>query len=91
MPSYLVDDSGGSLAGLLWRLSCLCPDLLHNWVCSVLAQAISDQIAPTADKTSFVNVVCAQTSKEEFVHVVRKFGRRCRDNMRRWRQSSESG
>lgn len=86
MPSHLVDESGGSLAGLLWRLNNLCPDDLRQWVYLVLAQSISEQVAPSPDKTSFLSCMCSPAQdKDKFIFTVRRFGRRCRDNARRWR------
>jgi hypothetical protein len=91
MPSYLVDESGGSLAGLLWKLNQLCPERLQEWVYNVLKESISEHVAPSTDKRSFLSSVCTPHDKDDFVVMVRKFGRRCRDNARRWQTAHGGG
>jgi hypothetical protein len=91
MPSYLVDDSGGSLAGLLWALNTLCPQQLQQWVYTVLAQNISEHVAPDSDKTMLMKSVTEHKEKDDFIFTVRRFGRRCRDNTRRWRRKTAVG
>jgi transportin-3 len=84
LPSYSLDHGSGSVAGVLWKLNALCPDLVHEWIRPAVSRA------PEPAKSDLMAAMTRRVSREEFNGVVRHFKSSC-DRHRRIQTSTGSG
>jgi transportin-3 len=78
--SRIDDDSGGSLAGVLWYLADFSYDALKQWL-TVSLQEFPDQIIPGEGKAKFIAELehwSINRDHSQFVRTVRDFGAQCR-------------
>eukprot|EP00986_Skeletonema_menzelii_P008176 scaffold3367_cov142-Skeletonema_menzelii.AAC.2 len=72
LPAYRLDHGGGSIAGVLFHLNMLCPQLLFQWIQPPLVSA------PEHAKSAFLGSLQSQVSRrDEFNSNVRKFTSVC--------------
>eukprot|EP00752_Nemacystus_decipiens_P010447 g9307.t1 len=86
LPSYSIDGDGGSVAGLLWRISVLCPAWLQEWLVQTLG-ALDVKIADNFQKQELMEKLFgpqADKSKRSFDDAVARFASACFQNQRSW-------
>lgn len=71
LPSYPLDYGSGSIAGVLFYLNQLCPDVLIQWIQPPLVSA------PEHAKSAFLVTLRNQVARDEFNSSVRKFTSVC--------------
>jgi len=84
LPSYSLDHGSGSVAGVLWKLNALCPNLVHEWIRPAVSRA------PEPAKSDLMAAMTRMAGREEFNGVVRHFKTSC-DRTRRMRSSVGAG
>ncbi|KAL7479407.1 hypothetical protein ACHAW6_005139 [Cyclotella cf. meneghiniana] len=83
LPASRLDSGSGSIAGVLFYLNQLCPDLLMQWIQPPLVSA------PEHAKSAFLGALQNRVTRDEFNWSVRKFTSVCERN--RKRQAGTSG
>eukprot|EP00903_Cladosiphon_okamuranus_P011653 g10961.t1 len=86
LPSYSIDGDGGSVAGLLWRISVLCPAWLQEWLVQTLG-ALDVKIADNFQKQELMEKLFgaqADKSRRSFDDAVAGFASACFQNQRSW-------
>jgi transportin-3 len=71
LPAYRLDSGSGSIAGVLFYLNQLCPELLMQWIQPPLTAA------PEHAKSAFLVMLHNQVAREEFNSSVRRFTAVC--------------
>ena len=84
LPAYAVDESHGSLTGVLWRLNALCPDQLHAW-CGAVLPSLPAPIASAQEKAEFLRLISNSATQDAFSDAVLGFSSRCRDRAKTMR------
>ena len=84
LPTYSLDQGSGSVAGVLWKLNSLCPDLVRQWMGTVIAQA------PEGAKNDLMGTFTRMAGRDEFNAAVRHFRSSC-ERSRRLQQGSFGG
>ena len=74
LPTYCVDKGNGSIAGILWKLNSLCPDLLLQWIQPAV------NAAPETPRNEFLRSIASRVPREEFNLSVRAFLSACDRN-----------
>ncbi|CAB1115460.1 unnamed protein product [Ectocarpus sp. CCAP 1310/34] len=85
-PSYSVDGDGGSVAGLMWRISRLCPAWLQEWLQQALG-ALPTKVADNYQKQELMEKLFgpqADKGRESFDTAVARFTSVCFQNQRSW-------
>lgn len=77
LPTSRLDNGTGSIAGILFYLNRLCPDLLMQWIQPPLISA------PDHAKTAFLGALHNQVARNEFNTSVRKFTTVCERSRKR--------
>lgn len=77
LPASRLDSGSGSIAGVLFYLNRLCPDLLMQWIQPPLASA------PDHAKAAFLGALHNQVTRDEFNSSVRKFTSVCERSRKR--------
>ncbi|CAN0313886.1 unnamed protein product [Pylaiella littoralis] len=86
LPSYSIDGDGGSVAGLLWRVSMLCPAWLQEWLVQALG-ALEPKVADNFQKQELMDKLFggqADKGKKSFNAAVARFASNCFQNQRSW-------
>jgi transportin-3 len=83
LPASRLDSGSGSIAGVLFHLNQLCPELLMQWIQPPLVSA------PEHAKSAFLGALHNRVTRDEFNWSVRKFTSVCERN--RKRQAGTSG
>ena len=73
LPCYRLTHYDGSVAGVLYRLSTLCPQLLMSW----LNDPSITKLIPKAAESKFVNAFKMPIYKDEFFDSVANLARLC--------------
>lgn len=71
LPAYRLDNDRGSIAGVLFKLNQLCPQLLMQWINPPLLHA------PQNAKDVFLRALASKIPREEFNSNVRQFSNLC--------------
>jgi hypothetical protein len=77
LPTSRLDGGSGSIAGVLFYLNRLCPDLLMQWIQPQLVSA------PDHAKAAFLGALHNQVTRDEFNSSVRKFTSVCERSRKR--------
>lgn len=77
LPAYRLDSGSGSIAGVLFYLNQLCPDLLMQWIQPPLTTA------PEHAKSAFLVTLHNRVAREEFNSSVRRFTAVCERSRKR--------
>ena len=77
LPAYRLDSGSGSIAGVLFYLNQLCPELLLQWIQPPLIAA------PEHAKSVFLGTLVNQEAREDFNSSVRKFTSVCERSRKR--------
>jgi len=77
LPAYRLDSGSGSIAGVLFYLNQLCPDLLMQWIQPPLTTA------PEHAKSAFLVALHNRVAREEFNSSVRRFTAVCERSRKR--------
>lgn len=77
LPAYRLDSGSGSIAGVLFYLNQLCPELLMQWIQPPLTSA------PEHAKSAFLVTLHNQVAREEFNSSVRRFTAVCERSRKR--------
>jgi transportin-3 len=80
LPAYAIDVGHGSIAGILWKLNLLTPNLVAQWMSVALANA------PERARLDFMSVLDGGLPREDFNMAVRAFMSACRRERRFARQ-----
>ena len=83
LPLYRLDNGRGSIAGILFKLNDLCPDLLMQWLDSALVPA------PGQAKDEFLRSFAIRVPRDKFDSSVRQFTSIC-DRTRKLRGVSSA-
>jgi transportin-3 len=83
LPASRLDSGSGSIAGVLFYMNQLCPDLLMQWIQPPLVSA------PDHAKVAFFGALHNRVTRDEFNSSVRKFTSVCERSRRR--QAGNSG
>jgi len=71
LPAYSLDRGSGSVAGVLWKLNELCPELVLQWIGGLLVQA------PELSRREFIGALKDMVNRDEFNATLRKFKYDC--------------
>ena len=71
LPAYSVDLGHGSIAGILWKLNLLCPNLIAPWMNTALSPA------PERTRGDFLGALDTGLQREDFNLAVRGFMSAC--------------
>ena len=71
LPAYSVDHGHGSIAGILWKLNLLCPNLVANWMATAIV-ATPDRV-----RGDFLGALDSGLPREDFNLAVRAFMSAC--------------
>jgi len=77
LPAYRLDSGSGSIAGVLFYLNQLCPDLLMQWIQPPLT------LAPEHARSAFLVTLHNRVAREEFNSSVRRFTAVCERSRKR--------
>ena len=77
LPAYRLDSGSGSIAGVLFNLNQLCPELLMQWIRPPLTAA------PEHAKSAFLATMYNRVDREEFNSSVRRFTAVCERSRKR--------
>jgi len=77
LPAYRLDSKSGSIAGVLFFLNQLCPELLMQWIQPPLTTA------PEHAKSAFLGTLHNRVARDEFNTSVRKFTTVCERSRKR--------
>mmetsp|Transcript_9309 Transcript_9309/g.18906 ORF Transcript_9309/g.18906 Transcript_9309/m.18906 type:complete len:1050 (+) Transcript_9309:124-3273(+) len=83
LPLYRLDSGSGSIAGVLFFLNKLCPDLLMQWIQPPLMSA------PDHAKNVFLGSLANQVDRDDFNSSVRKFTSVCERSRKRQGNTGE--
>ncbi|CAM9364111.1 unnamed protein product, partial [Hapterophycus canaliculatus] len=86
LPSYSIDGEAGSVAGLLWRISRLCPAWLQEWLQQALG-ALPTKVADNFQKQELMEKLFgtqADKGRQSFDTAVSRFASTCFQNQRSW-------
>ncbi|CAM9473964.1 unnamed protein product [Scytosiphon promiscuus] len=86
LPSYSIDGDAGSVAGLLWRISRLCPAWLQEWLQQALG-ALPAKVADNFQKQELMEKLFgtqADKGRQSFDNAVARFASTCFQNQRSW-------
>lgn len=77
LPAYRLDSGSGSIAGVLFHLNQLCPELLMQWIQPPLTAA------PEHAKSAFLATLYNRVARDEFNSSVRRFTAVCERSRKR--------
>lgn len=77
LPAYRLDSGSGSIAGVLFHLNQLCPELLMQWIQPPL------MVAPEHAKSAFLATLYNRVARDEFNSSVRRFTAVCERSRKR--------
>ena len=77
LPAYRLDSGNGSIAGVLFYLNQLCPELLMQWIQPPLTPA------PEHAKSAFLVTLHNRVARDEFNSSVRRFTAVCERSRKR--------
>ena len=77
LPAYRLDSGSGSIAGVLFHLNELCPELLMQWIQPPLT------CAPEHAKSQFLATLYNRVARDEFNSSVRRFTAVCERSRKR--------
>ena len=74
LPAYRLDNERGSIAGVLFKLNELCPQLLMQWINPALTTA------PQGPRDQFLKSLASKVPRDELNSTVRQFSNSCYRN-----------